>query len=130
MLATAEATWKIVGEGSVPSSEPYYMGMTPTPLPRGHYYEVAGPGSDDVVAQVEFDDCDGLDYPSDRIHPVELIVLARGDNGEFAETISGIVRQSFIRDDAFILRAAQVGIVAATIENPAEMAAELEALMN
>lgn len=131
MSAQVEATWTIVGQGSVPGTEPHYLGMTPTSPARGHYYEVAGPDSDKVVAQVEFDDLDGADYfAPDLVPPVGLSVLARGNDGQFSETISGRVRLSFISDETFILQAARIGVAATATENPAELAVELEALMN
>lgn len=131
MSATAEATWRIVGGGSVPSSEPYFLGMMPAPLPRGQYFSVAAPESDQVVAEVEFDDREGVNYFDAKGMPtVGLTVRARGDGGEFAEVISGSARLPFLGDETFILQAAQLGVAAARLENPADVAAELEALMN
>lgn len=131
MSELAETAWRNVGEGSVPSGKSYYLGMEPAPLPRGQYFSVADPESDQVVAEVEFDDREGVDYLTATGTPaVELIVRARGEDGEFTEAITGVVRLPFLSNEDFILQAARTGVAVARLEDPAEIAAELEALMN
>lgn len=126
-----ENTWRVVEQGTLFKTKLYPSGLPAGRTPYAQYYEVARPGSDKVVAEVEFADREGTDYTEwGTQYLVDLTVRARGEDDEFSSTITGEVRTSFISDEEFILEAAKLAAELAAHNGSARHATDLEALMN
>jgi len=127
----ADSHWRIIGQGTVFRTELYPSGLPAWEVPYAQRYDVAGPGYDKVVAEVEFADRPNIDYADlGREFPVDLRALGRGSDGEFTTAVEGVTRNSFISDEEFILAVARTAVAIATLNDPTRYAVDLEILMN